>query len=77
MNQLQLEIREIVAEIIEVTPEEIELETHFTNDLDADSMHAIEIITDLEERYDISIDHDHISEILTLEKVTKVVDKLR
>src|SRR3989338_2034571 len=57
---LENEIRKIVAKIIEVEPEKIGLDTHFVEDLGADSMTALEIMAALEKKFNINIPEEDL-----------------
>ena len=48
-------VREMIAAKMDVDPEEITLETSF-EDMQVDSLDMVEIVMDLEEEFDISID---------------------
>ncbi len=49
-------IREIIAEQTGKDPEEITLETNVKEDLDADSLDLFQIINDIEDEFDVSVD---------------------
>ncbi len=73
-DTLKDELRHIIAEVTEV--EDIPEDTPFA-DLGIDSMMAIEIIADVEKKYDVSISEDELSELTNLRAVfDKVQEKL-
>ncbi len=49
-------IRDIIAEQTGKDPEEITLETSVKDDLDADSLDLFQIINDIEDEFDVSIE---------------------
>ena len=49
------EIREVICEQLEVTPEEVTLETTF-EDLGADSLDLFQVVIEIEEKYGIQLD---------------------
>lgn len=49
------EIREVICEQLEVTPEEVLLETTF-EDLGADSLDLFQVVIEIEEKYNIQLD---------------------
>ena len=49
-------IREIIAEQTGKDPEEITLETNVKEDLDADSLDLFQIINDIEDEFDVSVE---------------------
>ena len=68
-------IREIIAEQLSVEDiEKITLETSLTNDLEADSLDAVEIIMALEEEYDIEIPDEVAEEFKTVGDLVKCVE---
>ena len=50
------EIREIICEQLEVTPEEVTLETTF-EDLGADSLDLFQVVIEIEEKYGIQLEN--------------------
>ena len=74
MENLIEELREIVAEIIEVEPHEIELDSHFVIDFGADSMMALEILATIEKKYKIIIPEEELPNMVTLEKIVKLTE---
>ena len=75
-DKLQNDIRVIVSKIIEIVPEKIEPDTHFIEDLNADSMMALEIMAALEKKYRINIPEGDLPKLATLKQVTELVKKL-
>ncbi|PRR81147.1 acyl carrier protein [Clostridium vincentii] len=49
------EIREVICEQLEVSPEEVLLETTF-EELGADSLDLFQVVIEIEEKYDIQLD---------------------
>lgn len=49
------EIREVICEQLEVTPEEVLLETTF-EELGADSLDLFQVVIEIEEKYNIQLD---------------------
>jgi len=73
-DTLKDELRQIITEITEV--EDIPEDTSFA-DLGIDSMMAIEIVADVEKKYDIEIAEDELGELINLSAVyEKVKQKL-
>jgi len=73
-DTLKDELRQIIAEVTEV--EDIPEDTSFA-DLGIDSMMAIEIVADVEKKYDIEIAEDELGELINLSAVyEKVKQKL-
>lgn len=75
-DELELEIRKLVAKIIEVEPQKISPSTHFVEDLGADSMMALEIMAALEKKFGITIPEEQLVNMSSLNQVTKLVASL-
>ncbi len=75
-EKLQTEVRNIVAKIIEVAPEKIELDTQFVEDLNADSMMALEIMAALEKKYHVNIPEDDLPKLATLRQALSLLSGL-
>jgi acyl carrier protein len=67
------EIAEIAADLFSVSPEEVHDATSFVDDLAADSLLAIELLTQLEKRYQVSISEDELPNLVTLKSTYDVV----
>ena len=76
MSNLHEEIKEIVVEIMEVEPEEIEPDTNFIDELDADSLKALEVLATLEKKYKIQIPEKDLSKMVNLKSVIEVVEEV-
>jgi acyl carrier protein len=57
---------DIVAEQLGVSKDQIKKETHFVNDLGADSLDTVELVMELEEEFDINIPDDAAEKIQTV-----------
>ncbi|MBP7215949.1 MAG: acyl carrier protein [Candidatus Omnitrophica bacterium] len=66
MQNIEEEIRGIIAEILEKQPEDILPEARFFEDLGADSMMALEILTAIERKYKITVPESRMTQIATL-----------
>lgn len=72
---LEREITTIVAEIIEMEEDELwgKREAHFVNELDVDSMLALEMLAVLEKRYKITIPEENILDLTSLQSTIDLV----
>ena len=59
-------LQEIIAEVLNVDPEEITMDTTFVDDLGADSLDVFQIIMGIEEEFDIEISHEDAEKIVTV-----------
>ena len=67
-------IKALLAEELGVNADEITAETSFKEDLGADSLDLFELVTNLEEEYNIEIPAEQLEEMTT---VGKVLDYLK
>ena len=58
-------LQKIIAEVMNVSEEEIRPETTFVDDLGADSLDVFQIIMGIEEEFDIEIDNEEAEKIKT------------
>lgn len=70
------EIKKLVADIAEKTPEEIKDDAKFSEDLGIDSMMALEIVASIEKKYKVIIPEGEIPNIRSLQNVYDLVGKL-
>lgn len=66
-------IKEIVAEILEIEPDELTPTSLFKEDHGADSLRAIEILAELERAFDVTIEQATLSRMVNLDAVYEVV----
>lgn len=70
------EIKKLVADIAEKTPEEIKDDALFSEDLGIDSMMALEIVATIEKKYKVVIPEAEIPNIRSLQNIYDLVGKL-
>lgn len=58
-------IRDIVAEVFSAEPSQVEAAKNFENDLETNSLLAIDLLIALEETFGISIDNDELPRLMT------------
>ena len=66
-------LQKIIAEVLNVEPEEIAMETTFVDDLGADSLDAVELIMAMEEAFDVEIADDDAQKILKVKDAISYV----
>ena len=59
-------LQEIIAEVLNVDPEEITMDTTFVDDLGADSLDVFQSIMGIEEEFDIEISNEDAEKIVTV-----------
>lgn len=72
----QEEIKGMVAEILEVPEEKLTLEADFFDDLNVDSLKAIEIVAAFEKKYRVVIPEKDIPSIRNLGQIVEYSKKL-
>ena len=72
MQDIESDIRNLVAEIIEKEPAEIKSDARFVEDLGVDSMMALEILAGIEKKYKIAIPEEKLAEFKTLDSIVGI-----
>lgn len=68
------EVKEIIVNELNVNPEKITLEASLAEDLGADSLDAVEVIMDLEDKYGITIDDEAAKSIKTVKDLVDYIE---
>lgn len=76
IENLEDEIKTLIAEIVEVEPSKIGLNTHLVKDLGIDSMMALEILAAIEKKYKIRIPEGYLPKMATLAEATGVAREM-
>ena len=66
-------LKNVIAEVLNVDPEEITMETTFTDDLGADSLDLYQIIMGIEEVFDIEVPAETAEQITTVEQAVEMI----
>ncbi len=66
-------LKKVIAEVLSVDPDEITMETTFTDDLGADSLDIFQIIMGLEEEFDIEIAPEKAENVKTVEEALELI----
>jgi acyl carrier protein len=66
-------MKEVIANVLNVDPEEITLDTTFTEDLGADSLDLFQIIMGLEDEFDVQIDPEKTENITTVGEAVELL----
>ncbi len=75
MASVEERVIDIVAEQLGVEKEKISRDTHFVNDLGADSLDTVELVMELEEEFDISIPEDSAEKIQRVGEAIDYIEK--
>ena len=62
-------IQKIIADVLNIEPEKITMESAFVDDLNADSLDLFELIMSLEEEYSTEIPTDELENLTTIQSV--------
>ena len=66
-------LKKIIAEVLNVDPDEITMETKFQDDLGADSLDVYQIIMGIEEEFDIEIPAETAEQVTTVEDAVEMI----
>ena len=66
-------LKKVIAEVLNVDPDEITMESTFLDDLGADSLDVFQIIMGIEEEFDIEIPAETAEQITTVEQAVEMI----
>ncbi len=66
-------VKEVLVENLDVDGDELTLETNLLEDLDADSLDLFQLVSDVEDEFDIKI--DNLEDIKTIADVVAIVEE--
>lgn len=66
-------LKKVIAEVLNVDPDEITLGTTFMDDLGADSLDVFQIIMGIEEEFDIEIPAEKAEKVTTVEEAVELI----
>jgi acyl carrier protein len=67
-------VKDVVIEQLNVSPDEVKEESKFIEDLGADSLDVVELVMALEEEFDIEIPDEEAESILTVGDAIKFIE---
>ena len=70
-EEIAAQVREIFLETLKIQPDKLQPETNLKNDLALDSLDMIEVVYEMEDRFDVQIPEEKIQEISTFEQVVE------
>ena len=74
MEDIDQKVIEIVSEQMGVDKNEITRETHFINDLNADSLDTVELVMEFEDEFEINIPDEDAEKIQTVGDAIKYIE---
>lgn len=69
-------LQKIIAEVLNLSEEEIKPDSTFVDDLGADSLDVFQIIMGIEEEFDIEIDNEEAEKIKTVQDAADQIRKV-
>lgn len=66
-------LKKVIAEVLSVDPDEITMDTTFTDDLGADSLDLFQVIMGIEEEFDIEVLPEKAENITTVEEAVELI----
>lgn len=75
-SNVESDLRELVATILEVEPDTIDEQASFVKDLGMDSMMALEILASIEKKYKIVIPEETLAKFTSLSQTVKIVQDM-
>jgi acyl carrier protein len=71
------DVKEVVVEQLNVSPDEVTLEANFVEDLGADSLDVVELVMALEEKFEIEIPDSDAEGIQSVKDVVDYIEKAK
>jgi acyl carrier protein len=69
------DLKQIIVEIKDIPEEEIQLDSRFEEDLEADSLDVVEMLMLLEEKYDIQIPEEVAEKLKTVKDAVQYLEE--
>ena len=73
---VEKDLRELVAMVLEAEPKDIDANANFVKDLGMDSMMALEILAGIEKKYRIVIPEETLPKFTSLAKTIEIVKRI-
>ncbi len=74
-ENLATDVRKLIADIIEMDPEQIDPNANLVEDLGMDSMMALEILAAIEKKYKIKLPEEELPKITTVNRAVELARK--
>ncbi len=68
------QVKSIIVEVLKVDAEKVTLETNLAEDLGADSLDAVDVVMELEEKYDIEIPDEAAQNLKTVQDLVSYIE---
>ena len=70
-------IKEILADQLDIELEDIKDDSDIQEDLEADSLDVMDIMTEIEDELDIEVEDEAIEELRTPQKIAEYIEKVK
>lgn len=67
-------VQDIIAEQLHLDKKDITIDSHLRNDLNADSIDAVDIIMALEDRFELEFDDNDLEQLETIRDVVEYIE---
>ncbi|MBN1766653.1 MAG: acyl carrier protein [Sedimentisphaerales bacterium] len=74
-NEIESKVKSIVGEQFDVDPSGLVRETHFVNDLNADSLDQVELVMQFEDHFDTNIPDEEAEKIQTIGAAIEYIEQ--
>ena len=74
MSEIESKVKEIIVDKLGVDEKDVTNEASFTNDLGADSLDTVELIMELENKFEIQIPESEAEKIATVGDAIKFIE---
>ena len=75
-EQTVKEVKALVAKIVKVPEDKIDMDSNMFTDLNVDSLLGVEIFAALDKKYGINVPEDRLKDINTLNDIVGLIDEL-
>lgn len=69
-------LKKVIADVLNVDPDEITMDTTFTDDLGADSLDVFQIVLAIEEEFQITIPAEQAEKIHTVQEAVELIQSI-
>lgn len=77
LTQVEIDVKMVVASQFGIKVNDIENSQHFVDDLDADSLDAVELVMALEDKFDLEIIDEDIEGLMTVQSaIDKIIEEI-
>ncbi len=76
MPTVEERVLKVTADVLQLKPEEIKLESAFTTDLGAESVQSVELVAMFEEEFEIEMDEDSALSVTTVGDAVEFITKV-